>query len=158
MVVQRFTEPRSQRDPGSNKIVRNQNNNNQWYLVVNVPYPNNTDVLCGRGGGTNNHPGNLIYRQFVEDEQLNYTQSPKSDKILYSNNVVQRIRNQDPPGRFLQKNNSNTYDDIGDQKAREKTSQCLREGQPSLKRELGADNKLRKLQVREECECREAEE
>ena len=60
MVVQRFTEPRSQRDPGSNKIVRNQNGNNQWYLVVNVPYPNNTDVLCGRGGGTNNHPGNHL--------------------------------------------------------------------------------------------------
>jgi len=131
-MVQKFPNPPIQYD--SNGLMQSQQApNGTWYACRNISTPGTNDVLCGRGGGTNNWVGNLKYRKFVDMEQLNYTSASKSQKIIYSNNVVQRIRCLHPPGRFLNKNAQGTYDDIGDQKAREKTSQCLREGQVSSK-------------------------
>ena len=44
------------------------------------------------------------------------------------------MRQQTPPGRFLSKDNkSGTWSDIGDARAREKTSQALREGAPVIR-------------------------
>ena len=44
------------------------------------------------------------------------------------------MRQQTPPGRFLSKDNkSGTWSDIGDGRAREKTSQALREGAPVIR-------------------------
>ena len=50
---------------------------------------------------------------------------------------MRAVRVQNPPGRFLQKDEkSGLWYDIGDQKAREKTSQALREGAPEIRREI----------------------
>ncbi len=46
----------------------------------------------------------------------------------------------DPPGRFLEKNNeTGLWSDIGDKKAIEKTSQALRDGAASLRKQLSED-------------------
>lgn len=46
----------------------------------------------------------------------------------------------DPPGRFLEKNaETGLWSDIGDKKAIEKTSQALRDGAASLRKQLSED-------------------
>jgi hypothetical protein len=95
------------------------------------------DVLCGRGGGTNNHPGNERFRDLVNSQKVNYLHSSKREKPMVSRGIVRAVRNQNPPGRFLQKDDeTGLWFDIGDQKAREKTSQALREGAPDIRREI----------------------
>ncbi len=106
--------------------------------IVGITHPLVGDIIMGRGGGTNNHPGNLNYRRIIDSYKPSYSKSPKREKLRYSCRVVDQIRNQDPPGRFLKKDAATgLYYDIGDKLAREKTSQCLREGQPELRKALG---------------------
>jgi hypothetical protein len=40
-----------------------------------------TDVLCGRGGGSNNHPGNEAFRELVNEVKLPYVNCPKREKV-----------------------------------------------------------------------------
>lgn len=57
-----------------------------------------------------------------------YSTLPRKRKALLSKSIVKAVRQQDPPGRFLQRvEGTNTWWDIGDHKAYEKTSQALRE-------------------------------
>ena len=96
--------------------------------------------MCGRGGGTNNHVGNIRFRQLVNEHKLRYLAAPKVDKPKVARDVVQIWRAQSPPGRFLTKSSAETaskskevlWHDVGDQKAREKASQCLRERTPDV--------------------------
>lgn len=82
------------------------------------------DVLCGRGGGTNNHSGNEQFRALVNSKKVEYLHSIKREKPRVSRGIVRAVRNQNPPGRFLQKDEkTGLWYDIGDQKAQEKTSQ-----------------------------------
>ena len=106
--------------------------------LKDIVAPHQHDVLCGRGGGTNNHVGNELFRQMVNQKKRVYLNSCKRDKPAVSRGIVQAIRNLDPPGRFLQRNETTgMWYDIGDQKAREKTSQALREGAPEIRKSLG---------------------
>ena len=109
------------------------------YPLTNITNPGQNDILCGRGGGTNAHPGNIKFRKLVAAHKLRYLAASKSDKPGVARDVVREWRSMDPPGRFLAKvdpsksgddnnNNNVTYwADVGDKKAREKASQCLRE-------------------------------
>ena len=105
-------------------------------LVTTAPHYN--DVLCGRGGIVNAHPGNEQYRKFVDREKLHYlTTQFRREKRLLSSEIVDEIRNLEPPGRFLLKDpNSKVWRDIGDEKARDKTSQALRETALILRKQL----------------------
>lgn len=101
------------------------------------PFIHPHDVLCGRGGGTNNHAGNEKFRELVSQQKVAYLHSSKRDKPFVSRGIVRAVRAQNPPGRFLQKDErTGLWYDIGDQKAREKTSQALREGAPEIRREI----------------------
>ncbi|KAL3756860.1 hypothetical protein ACHAWU_005122 [Discostella pseudostelligera] len=138
----------------------NLNNNNSDYPLTNILHPGTNDILCGRGGATNAHPGNIKFRKLVAAHKLRYLAATKCDKPAVAKDVVREWRAMDPPGRFLAKmensggggsSSSNTegadtdnsksnakssssssstteyWYDIGDKKAREKASQCLRE-------------------------------
>lgn len=73
----------------------------------------------------------------VNSKKCLYLHSSKRDKPSVSKGIVQAIRNLDPPGRFLQRDElTGLWYDIGDQKAREKTSQALREGAPEIRKSL----------------------
>jgi hypothetical protein len=110
----------------------------QLPLVKDIVAPNQHDVLCGRGGGTNNHVGNELFRQMVNQKKRSYLNSCKRDKPAVSRGIVQAIRNLEPSGRFLQRDEATgLWYDIGDQKAREKTSQALREGAPEIRKSMG---------------------
>lgn len=110
----------------------------QDFLQEIPSYISVNDVLCGRGGLTNHHPGNIFFRNLVRTRQEEYLRASKRDKANVAKDIVDIIRNQEPPGRFLKKvsEKSNAWAEIGDRKAREKTSQALREGAPELRGEL----------------------
>ena len=111
------------------------------YPLTNITSPGTNDILCGRGGGTNAHPGNIKFRKLVAAHKLRYLAASKSDKPGVARDVVKEWRSMNPPGRFLAKMDSSIsqsgglgdderrvlWYDVGDKKAREKASQCLRE-------------------------------
>ena len=98
-----------------------------------VVQPN--DVLCGRGGETNHHPGNIRYRSLVKAYQKLYLLAKRRDKPKIAQCIVVSVRGVD--GRFLRRTKNaikgNVWVDVGNVKAREKTSQALREGAPNLR-------------------------
>lgn len=108
-------------------------------LSVTSPISIN-DVLCGRGGLTNHHPGNIFFRKLVRHNQESYLLATKRDKAGVAKGIVDTIRSLNPPGRFLKKardiSANGVWVEIGDRKAREKTSQALRERAPELRSEL----------------------
>lgn len=79
---------------------------------------------------------------------------------MIASSIVSEIRNLDPPGRFLArkggKENGFWYD-IGDEKARDKTSQALRENAPSIRAEIETEiNEQRKeMKAKDEKEQKE---
>ena len=102
--------------------------------VVNPPskegikFCSSDDVLCGRGGGTNVHPGNRRFRDLVNASRRAYLKARKNDKPAISRSIVSAIREMN--GRFLKKDEkSGLWHEIGDDGAREKTSQALRRRQ-----------------------------
>jgi len=98
--------------------------------------PHENDVMYGRGGGTNHHPGNKRYRKMVEDRKLEYVNSKRLDKPLVALEIIRIWRGQLPPGRFLKLDEkTGLWNDVGDKKAREKTSQALREKAPLIRKQ-----------------------
>lgn len=105
------------------------------YLLTNIVHPGRNDCLFGRGGGTNHNPGNKKYRNLVERQKEVYLASRRQDKPLVAMEVVKIWRAMVPPGRFLEQDKETMlWNDVGDEKAREKTSQALREKRPELKK------------------------
>lgn len=104
------------------------------------------------GGGTNNHIGNIRFRQLVNEHKLRYLAASKVDKPRVAMEVVHLWRSLDPPGRYLTKTDASQGDDslwhdVGDKKAREKASQCLRERTPDVMpfvKQLQEQDKLKK--------------
>jgi len=98
-----------------------------------IHVPNKNDVLSGRGGRVNSHPGNIQFRRLCDEYRTQYllTTTKKSDKAKIADRLVQRIRNMDPPGRFLKEcQESGLWGDIGDERARKKTSHAIRVSLP----------------------------
>ena len=48
------------------------------FQITGITHPTQNDILMGRGGGTNNHAGNLNYRSIIERFKPMY--SKVSDK------------------------------------------------------------------------------
>lgn len=110
--------------------------------MKDIVKPTNHDVLCGRGGGTNNHVGNNHWRTLVSFNKRLYISLPKRQKMKVAQSIVRAVRCQIPPGRFLQKDpETGLWFDIGDQKAQDKTSQALREGAPDLRSDMEKESK-----------------
>jgi hypothetical protein len=66
--------------------------------------------------------------------------STKRQKMQISRSIVDAVRSLDPPGRFLEKDlDTGLWSDSGHKKAVEKTSQALRDGAASLRKQLSAD-------------------
>ena len=82
------------------------------------------DVLMGRGGITNSHPGNKIYRKHVTLRKEEYLVAPKLKKAFVAKLVTDEIYHSG--GRFLLEKQGR-WVEISPDKAREKTCQALRE-------------------------------
>lgn len=106
---------------------------------------NDQDVLFGRGGVTNSHPGNLNYRSIVRNLQREYLDAPKLKKAAVAMRVVEEIYSQG--GRFLVEENG-TWVEVEREKAREKTSQALREKAPQLRQVYKAAEMIQAVKKR----------
>mmetsp|Transcript_3897 Transcript_3897/g.5951 ORF Transcript_3897/g.5951 Transcript_3897/m.5951 type:complete len:295 (-) Transcript_3897:163-1047(-) len=107
-----------------------------------LQYPSKHDVLCGRGGKINEHPGNVRFRAIVEQykEQYNLA-SNKNNKANISRDVVGQIY--DVGGRFLKKDAmTNLWFEEDLDHALKKTSQALREGAPKIRARAVREGKL----------------
>lgn len=87
--------------------------------------PTDNDVFMGRGGISNNHPGNKEYRRVILENQQIYKTLSTSEKSELSLSVLAHIHN-DCGGRFLEKDKIGWYI-VTDHTARLKVSQALRE-------------------------------
>jgi len=97
-------------------------------IVVPIDKPNDYDVLFGRGGMTNNHPGNRRFRDIISLHRPDYVCAIKVEKPNVARRIVAAIRGGNPPGRFLKKDSMGLkWYDVGNRHATEKTSQALRE-------------------------------
>jgi hypothetical protein len=85
------------------------------------------DVLCGRGGRSNHHPGNKRYRQVVSEMKASYRSiGSKSAKTDLSRAIVDHVYKYG--GRFLKTElGTGKYYILTPAEARKKTSQALRE-------------------------------
>lgn len=126
--------------------------------------PHENDVLCGRGGSINSHPGNRKFRDWVYQRKESYMLAKsKSDKTHVTADILYLVRNQTPPGRFLQKftvdqdggrrrskSSGSTghldgwWVEIDETKALAKCSQALREGAPAFRALNKTEKKVRK--------------
>lgn len=103
-----------------------------------IPIPRETDILFGRGGLTNHHPGNKRYRIIVTDHKPDYTHAAKMTKPRVARRIVYALRHANPPARFLRKAKDGMWRDVGDKVASEKTSQALREKSPEERKMAAA--------------------
>ncbi|KAL3944673.1 MAG: hypothetical protein SGBAC_001231 [Bacillariaceae sp.] len=88
---------------------------------------NDIDILCGRGGKSNHHPGNKRYRQVVTDMKARYRSiESKAAKTHTSRAIVEHVHRYG--GRFVRfDKQKRTYIVLSAAEARRKTSQALRE-------------------------------
>lgn len=88
---------------------------------------------------TNGHPGNRRFRDVIALHRPDYIRATKMDKPNVARRIVRAIRQGNPPGRFLRKNDDDgKWYDVGDKVAAEKTSQGLRERSNAEKRQRSA--------------------
>ena len=99
-------------------------NSRQNFRYSNVVLDN--DVICGRGGASNKHKGNIFFRELVTKHKENYLASSKAEKKHIAKFIVDTIRRNG--GRFLKLDHPMELTDVGDISAMEKTCQALREG------------------------------
>jgi hypothetical protein len=100
-----------------------------------ISYFHDNDVLSGRGGGTNVHPGNRNFRDLINLHRRAYLKARKNDKPSISRAIVRAIRENN--GAFLRRDEkSGLWYEIGDDAAREKTSQALRQRAPEMRKIL----------------------
>lgn len=114
--------------------------------------PHEHDVLSGRGGGINAHLGNVQFREWVRVRKNDYNLAPsKVEKARVAQEVIDLVRNQKPPGRFLQKDPTSGgmmggwWVEIDEERVLAKTSQALREGAPQIRAAHQSDSPKSKL-------------
>mmetsp|Transcript_53301 Transcript_53301/g.62239 ORF Transcript_53301/g.62239 Transcript_53301/m.62239 type:complete len:637 (-) Transcript_53301:304-2214(-) len=110
------------------------------------------DVLCGRGGTINTHPGNESFRVLVNSKKRVYLTSRfKREKRIIAQSIVDQIRTtggrflcrKEVPRRGRKKNvEEEMWFAISDEKARYKTSQALRENAPKIRKEIETEQKV----------------
>lgn len=97
--------------------------------MKNVICPHYNDVLNGRGKFAMHWNGNRFFRTLVESHKVEYLNADNEKKITIARSIINTIRTQNPPGRFLKLDAStNKWNDIGNKKATRKIRQALREG------------------------------
>mmetsp|Transcript_26629 Transcript_26629/g.38582 ORF Transcript_26629/g.38582 Transcript_26629/m.38582 type:complete len:336 (-) Transcript_26629:152-1159(-) len=87
--------------------------------------PTDNDVMLGRGGLTNHHPGNKRYRREADKLKTKYMKSTKRQKFEVSEDLVKMVKAWG--GRFLIREKNGNYYEATKEKARKKASQALRE-------------------------------
>lgn len=95
--------------------------------------PGMYDIVCGRGKGSYNRPGNKRFRSLVATYIPHYMKArSKVDKSMVLNSIIEKVRsytNPDTgtPAQFVKYTKSTGWVLIGDEHAREKVGHAIRE-------------------------------
>lgn len=110
-----------------------------------IPGPNH--VVCARGKGFWDHEGNKNYRITIALATKKYEATTnKFEKTLIVSEIVESAREATPSGSFVKKDNATgRWVQVGDQFAREKVGQSLRD---SLHRHYRSSTKAKKCRQR----------
>ena len=114
----RTTSPRAlPKRKGNNKVVSGNG----------IEIPGRFDILRGRGGLTNHHPGNVKFRAEARKLRSDYrnADTTKHQKYLYSLELVNKVKAYG--GKFLEKGSDDLWHEMDETAARKKASQVLRE-------------------------------
>ena len=77
--------------------------------------PTENDILMGRGARTRDHKGNKRFQSIVRQYRESYAATRTyKQKDAIANEVLARLRESDPPGRFLTDDNSSKDTQHGD--------------------------------------------
>ena len=89
--------------------------------------PRELDILCGRGRGAWNHAGNRRFKTFINAHAKQYASAKtKMDKGALVASMVDKLREEGV--LFVRKDTkTQTWYDIGEYQAREKTSHAIRD-------------------------------
>ena len=118
--------PSQTKKKSSNKRARSSKPRNQEPEKKDYVDVTDQDVLCGRGGRVNHHPGNAIYQQEKDRIQKKYLAAEKHEKTVISQELVDYVHARG--GRFLkQEPKKDLWYEILPKEARKKASQTLRE-------------------------------
>ena len=143
----------------------NNNKHNNISSGKGVPLPPNfapsdEDVICGRGKDCYNHEGNRRFRAIIDKTLQRYVEcASKHEKGLIVVSIVDHVRQNSPTGAGFVRLDSKTkqWFEIGDDCAREKVGQTIREAliqmdpeKLSEKRKRRARNKARRKARRQE--------
>lgn len=112
------------------------NSSNNKGTAKRIRTPNDSDVLLGRGGGINGHPGNKVFREWVRVRKEDYNLAgTKAEKARVAHEVMNLVLRQG--GRFLQRvsdpGTPGWWMQVDEARALSKTSQALREGAPQIR-------------------------
>lgn len=83
-------------------------------VASSITEPGAHDVVCGRGGHSNSWPGNIEFRRLVNSQKEIYHKQKKHQKLAVAMDIVARIRNMNPAGRFLMKDSNGLWVEIAD--------------------------------------------
>lgn len=121
MAVASATKPRT----SSRKKVDNSNSNRK--KGAGIKNPGQNDILRGRGGYTNQHQGNIKFRDAARAlrEEYRRAETGKTQKYLISVQLVRNVKAYG--GKFLEKGKDNLWYEMDENAARKKASQVLRE-------------------------------
>jgi hypothetical protein len=135
----------------SSQLVSSRDENKKRYLPAGFK-PSATDVVCGKGKECFNHPGNKRFRDVI-DANLNRYQSAsnKMEKSAIVNEIVDLIRKDcSYNGGFVRPETySSRWFEIGDDAAREKVGQVIRDAMLKQNPD-GLEIKQRKRKARAE--------
>ncbi|KAL3921791.1 MAG: hypothetical protein SGILL_002560 [Bacillariaceae sp.] len=121
----RPSPPRIGVDPAQAAAMRSRSSH---LTSTDIEKPHHNDILCGRGGSSNRHLGNIHFRELVAANKKVYVGLTKKQKMMMARSIVDTVKGTDPSGRFLAKDSdTGLYYDIGLPRSLEKTSQALRE-------------------------------
>jgi len=95
------------------------------------------DVLLGRGKSADTHPGNILFRQLIDERRSRYDEATRKNKTAICKEIIQLIH--DRNGRFLQnKQGSSTleqrWQEVDAGTARSKVANCFRSFRRNEKR------------------------
>ena len=100
----------------------------QTHWLKNIAQPHKNDVLIGRGRISNDRPGNHYWRKLMKEIKSDYDTRMTGKKSILVRLVVEAVKKQSPPGRFLaQDKGTGLWIEIGDEVAMKKTAQGLRD-------------------------------
>ncbi|KAL3944757.1 MAG: hypothetical protein SGBAC_001176 [Bacillariaceae sp.] len=96
-----------------------------------------SDIVCGRGGLANKHPGNRLLRRICNENRELYQCSMNP---VYKQCLILSIFTaiQQNGGSFLTRTKDGSWQEISDKKAKEKTAQLLRENESTAMKPMAA--------------------